>query len=75
MANNRTQANTLFSAEEMMLFDASLADRLKALGAAELRKQVKRAHPAREIERPAATPENRYARAHRHQARAGRRCQ
>ena len=59
MAYNRTQANTLFSAEEMMLFDASLADRLKALGAAELRKQVKRARPARQIERPAETPEDR----------------
>ena len=42
MAYNRTQASNLLSAEEMALFDASLADRVKALGAAELRKQVKR---------------------------------
>jgi hypothetical protein len=48
LAYNRTQANNLLSAEEMVLFDASLADRIKALGAAELRKQVKRTRTLRD---------------------------
>ena len=48
MAYNRTQASTLLSADEMVLFDASLADRVKALGAAELRKQVKRTRTLRD---------------------------
>lgn len=48
MAYNRTQANTLLSAEEMVLLDASLADRLKASGAAELRKHVKRTRTLRD---------------------------
>jgi hypothetical protein len=48
LAYNRTQASNLLSAEEMALFDASLADRVKALGAAELRKQVKRTRTLRD---------------------------
>ncbi len=48
MAYNRTQANTLLSVDEMVLFEASLADRLKASGAAELRKQVKRTRTLRD---------------------------
>ena len=48
LAYNRTQANTLPSADEMVLFDASLADRLKASGAVELRKQVMRTRTLRD---------------------------
>lgn len=48
MAYNRTQVRELLDAGELELFEASLADRIKTLTAAQLRAHIVRARAARD---------------------------